>query len=81
MAIGKKNKDGVIIKSAKGFSYYHGMNDDGLKPLVNPTKTAGTGRATSRIKTLKVYSIVEIANNQISVRIHPDGKIEIEPSE
>jgi len=80
MAIGKKNKDGVYIKSAKGFNYYHGMNDDGLKPLLNPTKRSGTGRAPTRVKSLKTYSVVEIGNNQISVRIYPDGKIEIEPS-
>ena len=30
VAIGKKSKNGVIIKSAKGFNYYHGLNDDCL---------------------------------------------------
>jgi len=80
MAIGKRNKDGIIIKSKKGFEYYHGQNDDGLKPLLNPTKTPGVGRRINRIKTLKIFDVVEIANNQISVRIFPNGKIEIEPS-
>lgn len=80
MAVGKKSKDGVIIKSSSGFNYYHSMNDDGLKTLLNPTKTPGAGRKTSKIKTLKTYSVVEIANNQISVKIYPDGRIEIEPS-
>jgi hypothetical protein len=80
MAIGKKSKDGVIVKSSSGFNYYHSMNDDGLKPLYNPTKTSGPGRKPSKIKTLKVYSMVEFANNQISVKIYPDGRIEIEPS-
>ena len=80
MAIGKKNKDNIIIKSSKGFNYYHGMNDDGLKPLLNPTKRSGAGRSPTKVKSLKTYSVVEIANNQISVRIHPDGRIEIEPS-
>ena len=80
MAIGKKNKDGVIIKCKNGFNYYHGQNDDGLRPLFNPTKTPGSGKTQSKVKSLKVYSVVEIANNQISVRLYPDGKIEIEPS-
>jgi hypothetical protein len=80
MAIGKKSKDGVIIKSKSGFEYYHGQNDDGLQPLYNPTKTPGSGRKVSKIKTLKIFDVVEIANNQISVRIFPNGKIEIEPS-
>ena len=80
IAIGKKRKDGVIIKCPIGFNYYHGQNDDGLKPLLNPTKTAGTGRKQSRIKTLKVHSPVHIANNQISVTIYPDGRIDIVPS-
>ena len=80
MAIGKKSKDGVYIKSKSGFEYYHGMNDDGLQPLYNPTKTPGPGRKLSKINSLKVFNVVEIANNQISVRIFPDGKIEIEPS-
>jgi hypothetical protein len=80
MAIGKKTKDGIIIKCKNGFNYYHGQNDDGLRPLFNPTKTPGTGKSLSKVKSLKVYSVVEFANNQISVRIHPDGNIEIEPS-
>ncbi len=76
MAIGKKSKDGIIIKSKAGFQYYKGMNDDGLQPLFNPTPN----KAKNKVKTLKVFDVVEIANNQISVRIYPDGNIEIEPS-
>ena len=64
MAIGKKIKDGIIIKSKSGFEYYHGQNDDGLQPLYNPTKTPGSGRKVSKIKTLKIFDVVEIANNQ-----------------
>lgn len=80
MAIGKKSKDGIYIKSKSGFEYYHGQNDDGLRPLYNPTKTPGAGRRVSKIKALKIFDVVEIGNNKISVRIFPDGKIEIEPS-
>lgn len=76
MAIGKKSKNGVIIKSKTGFDFYEFQNDDGLRPLYNPASS----KSKNRIKTLKVDSVVEIANSQISVRIHPNGNIEIEPS-
>ena len=33
-----------------------------------------------KIKTMKVFDVVEIANNKISVKIYPDGRINIEPS-
>jgi hypothetical protein len=75
MAIGKQDKDGIIIKCGKGFSYYYGMNDDGLRPVLKEDSKKG-----QRVKTLKVFEPVEIANNKISVKIYPDGRILIEPS-
>jgi len=79
MAIGKKTKDGIIIKSGKGFEYYHGRNEaHGLRPVL--TDPVGPRERRLNINTLKVFSPVSIANNQISVTIFPDGRIEIEPS-
>ena len=80
MAIGKTHNDGVIIKSTAGFNYYNGVGDNSLRELYNPTKGQASGRSQFKINTLKVFDVVEIANNKISVRIFPDGKIEIEPS-
>jgi len=76
MPIGEKNKNGVIIKCPVGFNYYHTQNDEGLRPLFNPS----TSRANNRVKTLKVDRVVEVANNKVSVRVHPDGNIEITPN-
>jgi hypothetical protein len=75
MAVGHKSKDGIIIKSSKGFNYYYGLNDDGLRPVLKEDSKKG-----QRVKTLKVFEPVEIANNQISVKIYPDGRILVEPS-
>lgn len=75
MAIGKTDKDGIIIKCDDGFNYYYGLNDDGLRPVLKEDSKKG-----HKVKTLKVYEPVEIANNKISVKIYPDGRIEIEPS-
>ena len=79
MAIGKKSKDGIRIRSKTGYRYYHGRNEaHGLRDVL--TDPVGPSNRRLNIKELKVYDTVEIANNQISVRIHPDGNIEIEPS-
>ena len=79
MAIGKKSKNGVIIKSKSGFGYYHGRNEEhGLRDVL--TDPVGPRNRRLKVKTLKIYETVEIANNKISVRIHPNGNIEIEPS-
>ena len=79
MAIGKKSKNGIIIKSTKGFDYYHGRNEShGLRPVLTDPVGAKSRRLT--VKTMKVFSPVHIANNQISLTIYPDGRIDIEPS-
>ena len=79
MAIGKQNKDGIIIKSSKGFNYYHGRNEEhGMRKV--QTDPVGLRNRRLAIKTMKVYDVVEIANNKISVKIYPDGNIIIEPS-
>ena len=79
MAIGKKSKDGIIIKSVKGFKYYHGRNEaSGLRSVL--TDPVGTRSRRLNINTLKTFSPVSIANNQISVTIYPDGRIDITPS-
>jgi hypothetical protein len=75
MAIGKTDKDGIIIKCSDGFNYYYGMNDDGLRPILKEDNKQG-----QKVKTIKVFEPVEIANNKISVKIYPDGRIDIEPS-
>ena len=41
----------------------------------------GVNKRRFKINTLKVFHPVHIANNQISVTIYPDGRIEIVPSE
>jgi hypothetical protein len=70
MTLGKKQKDGVIIKVKKQpFNYYHGLNDSNLKPLY---KWNNQG-----IKTLKVYEQVSVANNEYTVELYPDGRIEV----
>ena len=80
VAIGKKSKNGIIIKSIKGFEYYHGQKEaTGLRPVLTDPKGAKSRRLN--INTLKVFSPVHIANNQISVTIYPDGRIDIVPSE
>ena len=76
MALGDTKKDGVIMKCESGFQYYHGNNDDGLRPLMKEGNLAH-----HRVKTIKVYEMVEIANNYVSVRIYPDGRVEVIPSE
>ena len=79
MAIGKKSKDGIIIESVKGFKYYHGRNEaSGLRSVL--TDPVGSQSRRLNIKTLKIFSPVRVGNNQISVTIYPDGRIEIEPS-
>ena len=79
MAIGKKSKNGIIIKSTKGFDYYHGRNEaHGLRPIL--TDPVGEKSRRLKVHTLKVFSPVHIANNQISLTIYPDGRIDIEPS-
>ena len=79
MAIGKKSKNGIIIKSKKGFDYYHGRNEaHGLRPIL--TDPVGEKSRRLKVHTLKVFSPVHIANNQISLTISPDGRIDIEPS-
>jgi hypothetical protein len=78
-AIGKKSKNGIIIKSTKGFDYYHGRNEShGLRPVL--TDPVGTRSRRLTVKTMKVFHPVSIANNQISVTIYPDGRIDIKPS-
>ena len=75
MTIGKKKKDGVIMKVRKGsFRYYAGRNDKALKPLLMPSG--------KNIKTLKLSDngICAVANNKISVVIHPSGRVDITPS-
>ena len=73
MPIGKTAKNGIIIKSNSGYNYYHGMSDkNGLREL-SPSPRG-------RVKTLKVFDVVEIANNKISIKIYPDGKVVVEPS-
>ena len=79
VAIGKKSKNGIIIKSDKGFEYYHGRNEaHGLRQVL--TDPVGPKSRRLGIKTMKVFSPVHIANNQISVTIYPDGRIDITPS-
>jgi hypothetical protein len=78
-AIGKKIKNGIIIKSTKGFDYYHGRNEaHGLRPVL--TDPVGLRSRRLNVNTLKVFHPVSIANNQISVTIYPDGRIDIKPS-
>ena len=74
MAIGKQSKDGIIIKSKSGFQHYFGPHDGALRETVMPDDPK------RKIKTMKVFDVVEIANNKISVKIYPDGRINIEPS-
>ena len=79
MAIGKQNKNGIIIKSKGPFSYYHGRNEaHGLREVLSDP--VGPRSRRLKIKTLKIFEPVEIANNKISVKIYPDGRIDIEPS-
>jgi len=71
--LGKKQKNGVIVKVKKdSFNYYNGQTDANLKPLF---KNNG-----SKIKTVKVYEPVEIANNTISVKVYPNGDVDIKPN-
>ena len=74
MAIGLQSKEGVIIKSEEGFTYYKSPNEAARADLYMPDQP------NRRIKTLKVDHMVEIANNYVSVRVYPDGRIEVEPS-
>lgn len=73
MALGIKEKDGIIIESSKGFYYYDFQHKNGLKKVLRP-------RDNANVKKIKIDSMVEIANSKISVKIYPDGNIEIEPS-
>ena len=73
---GDTRKDGVIAKCKSGFMFYNGMNDDGLLPVF---KTGN--KSNSRVKTVKVFEPVTIANNQMTVTVYPNGKIEITPNE
>ena len=78
-AIGKKSKNGIIIKSVKGFKYYHGRNEaHGLRSVL--TDPVGTRARRLNVNTLKVFHPVSFANNQISVTIYPGGRIDITPS-
>jgi hypothetical protein len=69
---GNTNKDGVIAKCKSGFMFYNGMNDDGLKTIFKTGK-----KSKSRVKTVKVFEPVTIANNQVTVTVYPNGKIEV----
>ena len=69
-------KDGVIAKCKSGFMFYHGMNDHGLEPIF---KTGN--KSNSRVKTVKVFEPVTIANNRMTVTVYPNGKIEVTPND
>ena len=74
---GDRNKDGVIIKCANGFNFYDRNGDNSLKPIkVNKTVTRSKD-GTSLVKTSKVFEPVSVANNQMTVTVYPNGKIEI----
>ena len=77
MIIGDKNKDGVIISVTEGYNYYSASNDNALKPV--EMKRISSDKVMVP-KTLKVYEPVTVANNKITVTVHPDGRIEVLPS-
>jgi hypothetical protein len=72
---GDTKKDGVIMKCKSGFQYYYGLNDDGLYPIYKQGSKSG-----SKVKTVKVFEPVTIANNQMTVTVFPNGKISVEPN-
>jgi hypothetical protein len=73
MAIGIKEKDGVIIHCTDGFNYYNGLSDSSLRPVYRP-------RDNATVRTMKSYEVVSVANNVVSVTVYPDGKVLVEPS-
>ena len=74
--LGNRKKDGVIMKCESGFQYYSGSGDSSLKPIVMLTK-AGNNRT---VKTIKITESVTVANNLMTVTVHPDGSIDIVPN-
>ena len=77
---GNTKKYGVVIKCKSGFNYYEGNGDDSLTPIiVNKTYTRSKD-GTSKVKTSKVYEPVTVANNQMTVTVYPDGRIEVIPN-
>lgn len=78
-AIGVKSKDGVIIKSIDGFDYYFGLSDKSLKPVMKAPMGPSVDKVR-KVKTLKVFNMVSIANNKFTVNIWPGGKVEVIPN-
>ena len=74
MKDGIQAKEGVIITTDEHFDYYTGPTDASRQKLMNPS------RDNCRVKTLKTDWPVTVANNQITVTVHPCGKIDIKPS-
>ncbi len=69
--LGKRNKDGVILKvKNQAFHYYNGMNDESLKPIIRE-------RDNAQVKTIKVYESVTVANKMVSITLHPDGSYQV----
>ena len=73
MFSGDLKKDGVIIKSSEGFNLYNGLSDSSLQSVLRP-------RDNARVKTMKGYDTVIIANNKSTVHVHPDGNVDIIPN-
>lgn len=77
MTLGLKNKNGVILKVKKNaLHYYKGMNDSTLSPLFKKGKGGMV-----KIKTVKVFEPVVIANNAMTVTMYPNGNVELKPNQ
>ena len=77
MIIGDTKKDGVIISVTEGYNYYSASNDNALKPV--EMKRVSSDKVMVP-KTLKVYESVTVANNKITVTVHPNGSVDVLPS-
>ena len=73
MKKGKRTNDGVIITTDGTFDYY--PNQFNRKMITNPERDG------ARVQTIKTDNIVTVANNKITVTVHPDGAVDIVESE
>ena len=77
---GDRNKDGVVVKCKSGFNYYDRNGDNSLTPIVVKKTVTRSLNGMSKVKTTKVFEPVSVANNQMTVTVYPNGKIDIVPN-
>ena len=77
---GDTEKDGVVVTCKSGFTYYHASGDKNLKTIMVEKDYTRAKNGKTRVKMSKVFEPVTVANNQITVIVYPDGKLEVIPN-